>query len=124
MANAINWFEIPVTDFARAKKFYTALTGADLYEMQMGDQLMGFFSMGEDNKGVGGSIVQGPGNEPSDKGTLIYLNAGEDLSEALSRVEPAGGKIVVPKTLITEEIGYFAIFMDTEGNKVAFHSPK
>lgn len=124
MANALNWFEIPVTDFQRAKKFYAAVIGSDLYEMQMGDQLMGFFPMGEDNKGVGGAIVQGPGNEPGDKGTLVYLNAGEDLSAALDRVEPAGGKIVMPKTLITEEIGYFALFMDTEGNRVAFHSPK
>jgi len=71
--------------------------------------------------GVTGGIVEGPGFEPSDKGSLIYLNGGEDLSEPLSRVEEAGGKIVLPKTSIGPN-GFMAHFIDTEGNKVALHS--
>jgi predicted enzyme related to lactoylglutathione lyase len=55
---------------------------------------------------------------------MIYLNGGDDLSGMLSKVEEAGGSVVVPKTQITPEIGFFAIFMDPEGNKVAMHSPK
>ncbi|MEP7376701.1 MAG: VOC family protein [Chitinophagaceae bacterium] len=30
MKNAINWFEIPVENFDKAKKFYEAILGADL----------------------------------------------------------------------------------------------
>ncbi|MGB1242276.1 MAG: VOC family protein, partial [Chitinophagales bacterium] len=56
-------------------------------------------------------------------GSLVYLNGGSDLATPLSRVGAAGGEVVVPKTKISDEIGYFAIFMDTEGNKMAFHSP-
>jgi uncharacterized protein len=72
-------------------------------------------------KGVGGGIVQGEGFEPSATGSLIYLNGGDDLSVPLSKVEAAGGKIVLPKTAIGPN-GYMAHFMDTEGNKVALHS--
>jgi hypothetical protein len=75
------------------------------------------------NGGVGGGLAQGEGFEPSDKGTVVYLNGGADLSLPLSRVEQAGGKIVMPKTSIGEN-GFMAHFIDTEGNRVAFHSMK
>lgn len=68
MANALNWFEIPVTDFPRAKKFYETVLGSSIYEMEMGPSLMGFFPMGEDQSGVGGAIVKAEDCEPSDKG--------------------------------------------------------
>lgn len=122
MANAINWFEIPVTDFDRALKFYNQLLGAPLHVEQMGGFEMGFFA--HQAGGVGGAICKGEGYTPSADGSLLYLNGGEDLTAFLDRVEPAGGKILQPKTLITDDIGYMAIFMDTEGNKLAFHSPK
>jgi predicted enzyme related to lactoylglutathione lyase len=52
---------------------------------------------------------------------LIYLDAGEDLTPVLGRVEPAGGKVVVPKTSIGEH-GAIAVFIDSEGNRVGLHS--
>ncbi|MBX7041368.1 MAG: VOC family protein [Ignavibacteria bacterium] len=122
MANSLNWFEIPATDFQRAKRFYESILGAEIYEMQMGPNMMGFFPMGEDQKGVGGAIVAGDGYEPSDKGSLIYLNAQPDLSVALGKIAAAGGRVLTPKTLVREDIGYIALFIDTEGNKVALHS--
>lgn len=122
MANSINWFEIPVTDFERAKKFYGELFGKELHTEKIGEYDMGFFP-GEQGD-VCGSIVHGEGYVPCDKGTLVYLNGGEDLSGMLSKAESAGGKVVVPKTQIKPEIGFFAIFLDTEGNKIAVHSPK
>jgi predicted enzyme related to lactoylglutathione lyase len=123
MANTINWFEIPVLDFERAKNFYGDILEVKIEKTEMGGDLMGFLPV--QNRGdVSGAIVFGNNYVPSDKGVLIYLNGGEDLNGILSRVEKAGGKIVVPKTLITEDIGYFAIFFDTEGNKIALHSGK
>ena len=77
-----------------------------------------------DNKSVGGAVCSGEGYKPSMDGAKLYLNGGEDLNHPLSRVESAGGKVVMPKTKISDEIGYFAIFVDTEGNQVAFHSPR
>jgi uncharacterized protein len=122
MTNAINWFEIPVTDFTRAKKFYETLYGAEIMEMPFPDGKYGMLPADMQN-GVGGGIVQGEGFEPSAKGTIVYLNGGNDLSTPLSKVESAGGKILMPKTAIGAN-GFMAHFLDTEGNRVALHSMK
>ena len=123
LKNAINWFEIPATDFERAKNFYSAIFDCEMTVNEMGHIMMGFFSH-EQGVGIGGSICRGEGYEPSKKGSLVYLNGGEDLSVVLNRVEAAGGTIQMPKTQITPDIGYFAILIDTEGNRVALHSMK
>ena len=122
MANLINWFEIPANDIDRAVKFYSEVLNSEIQQQEMMGIKMTFFNMEGD--GVGGSICSGEGYEPSTTGTKIYLNGGEDLSEPLSRVESAGGKIVMPKSKINDEIGYMAMFIDSEGNNIAFHSPK
>lgn len=120
--NAINWFEIPVIDFERARAFYSALIGAEVKNHPMPDPTMlyGVFPY-ESGKGVSGAIVQMKGATPSMEGTLIYINGGEDLNGPLSRVEAAGGKVLMPKTSIGEN-GFMAHFLDTEGNRVALHS--
>ena len=121
MSNAINWFELPSTNFDRAVKFYTEVIGADLQKMQMEGVDMAFFPT--ENQGVGGCVIHGNGTTPQADGTLVYLNGGDDLNAPLSRVEAAGGEVVMPKTSIGEN-GFMAIFMDSEGNRVAFHSMK
>lgn len=124
MKNAINWFEIPAKDFARAKAFYEAVLQSEMEIMEMeGDvNQMAIFPSDWMNGGVGGTIISGPAYEPSQAGSVIYLNGGDDLSGPLSRVEAAGGKILVPKTSIGQS-GFIAHFADSEGNRVAFHSP-
>ena len=120
MANALNWFEIPVTDFARAKIFYEKVLGIVIDTMETGPVTMGMLST--DQNAVGGAIVQGDGGSPSKTGTLVYLNSGDDLAPMLARAEAAGGSVVVPKTEIGNDFGFFAHFIDTEGNKVGLHS--
>ena len=122
MTNAINWFEIPVTDFTRAKKFYETILGGEIMEMPFPNGNYGMLPC-DMQTGVGGGIVKGEGFNPSMDGTIAYLNGGDDLSVGLAKVEPAGGKIVMPKTSIGEN-GFMAHFIDTEGNRVAFHSMK
>jgi len=123
MANAINWFEIPATDFTRAKNFYEAILDTQIMEMPFPHGKYGMFPADMQNGGVGGGLMQSEGFNPSKDGTVVYLNGGEDLSTPLSRVEPAGGKIVTPKTSIGQN-GFMAHFIDTEGNRVALHSMK
>ena len=122
MANVINWFEIPVSDIDRASKFYSAILGGELQQMEMMGTKMAFLPM--DGEGVGGSLCQGDNYNPTPNGAKIYLNGGEDLNIPLAKVENAGGKVVMPKTKINDEIGFMAFFVDTEGNNMAFHSPK
>lgn len=123
MANVLNWFEIPVSNMERAVKFYTEVMGYDsMYQMNMGGYDMAFFPM--EGEGVGGALVKGEGCIPNANGSVIYLNSNPDLAIPLSKIEAAGGKVLMPRTLITEEIGYMATFIDSEGNKVAFHSNK
>lgn len=118
--HAINWFEIPVTDFARARAFYEAVLGRPVETMTMGPSTMGFLSTSPD--AVGGAIVHGDGTAPSQSGTLVYLNGGDDLAVMLARVAAAGGSVLVPKTDIGSGFGFFAHFIDTEGNRVGLHS--
>ncbi len=120
MPHALNWFEIPVTDFARAKAFYETLLGIRIEPMAMGATMMGLLST--DPEAVGGAIVQGEGCLPSQAGTIVYLNGGDDLGPLLARVAQAGGEVVVPKTEIGGGFGFFAHFVDSEGNKVGLHS--
>jgi len=124
MANVFNWIEIPATDFNRAKNFYTTILNAEMHVEEMMGTKMAFFNMGEDQTGVGGSICTGEDYRPSTDGTLAYLDGGDDLVNVLNRIENAGGNIVMPKTKITDEIGYIAFFIDTEGNKIGLHSKK
>jgi uncharacterized protein len=120
--NAISWFEIPVKDFVRAKKFYENTLGVNIHEETMGPVKMGFIPADNENGGVGGAICQSEDYIPSSQGSLVYLNGGNDLSMVLNNVEKAGGRILVPKTEIAPGMGFFALFLDTEGNKLGLHS--
>jgi uncharacterized protein len=111
-----------VTDFTRAKTFYETVLGTTIATMEMGATTMGMLST--DQNAVGGAIVQWEGGAPSQNGTMVYLNGGDDLAPMLARVEQAGGAVVVPKTEIGSGFGFFAHFADTEGNKVGLHSMK
>jgi uncharacterized protein len=120
MQNMVSWFEIPSSDFARAVGFYKDILGVEIQEMDMFGTKMGMFP--SDGENVSGAIVHGEEYKPSSDGVTVYLNGGENLQTILDKVEPNGGTVIVPKTQITEEFGCFAMFTDTEGNKVALHS--
>lgn len=118
MKNWVSWFEIPATDIERAKSFYSSLFGITFETIEMMGTQMAIFP----TEGAGGALVQGDDYAPSMSGSVVYLNGGDDLDTPLGKVEDAGGKVIVPKTHISEGMGYFAMFTDTEGNKVALHS--
>ena len=92
------WIEIPVKNLERAMKFYQAVFNREPTEVSADDVRRTTTLYYTPEAGPGISLNQTNNFEPSDKGTLVYLDAGEDLSEHLSRVEPAGGAIVERKT--------------------------
>lgn len=122
-ANSINWFEIPAVDLPRAKKFYEAVFNCQLedYPEMMGMKMSGFPSDPGSGK-AHGALVQSQMHKPSQDGAVVYLNANPNIQEVVDRIETAGGKVIVPKTQISPEIGYMAFFIDTEGNKMAVHA--
>ena len=117
--NFVNWFEIPAANFDRAVNFYNNIYQIELKTNNMNNYSMAFFPA---ENGIGGAIICGEGASPSDKGPLIYLNGGDNLDKILSRVEDAGGTVLMSKQMINEDAGYFALFIDSEGNKLALHS--
>jgi uncharacterized protein len=122
--NVVGWFEIPVTDMDRAARFYETVFDFKLTRAKMGPLDMAWFPGVENSIGSAGSLVFEPGHyKPSSTGTLIYFTAfSGDVSIELGRVAGAGGKVLMPKKLISKEVGYMAIFLDSEGNRIALHS--
>jgi len=122
----VGWFEIPVRDMGRAAKFYNEVFQINIAIHDMGELTMGWFPFADDQdaKGAAGSLVYHKDvYTPSMQGTLVYFTSRSgDINDELSRIEKAGGKILKPKTQITPDHGYMALFMDTEGNRVALHS--
>ena len=120
--NVLNWFEISVSDIARAKKFYETIFSITMEEMDMMGMKMASFPYDPMSGKLAGALVQSDMHKPSADGVKIYFNGNPDLDAVLSKVEGAGGKITMPKGKISDEIGYMAFFIDTEGNAVALHS--
>lgn len=113
---SVSWFEIPAINFQHAVDFYNHIYRMEMEITASNEHTMAFFPSGD------GAVVSGPGAVPGASGVLLYLSGGDDLSDILQRVEEAGGRIVMPKTQISNDAGYFAIFIDAEGNKLALHS--
>jgi hypothetical protein len=115
----VSWFEIPALNLQRAVAFYNHIYGIEMDTVELSGYSMAFFPA---DSGIGGAVVMGQGCIPSETGTLVYLNGGKDLTAVLNKIEEAGGRIILKKTKINDESGYFALFIDTEGNRLALHS--
>ena len=121
MNSFISIFEIPATDISQAINFYKNILGVEIEKLEFPGMEMGLFPY--QDQMVTGVIMKGEGYEPSASGVTIYLNGGDNLQTILDKVEENGGKIIIPKTPHADESGYFAIFHDSEGNKIGLHSP-
>ena len=120
-SNPFVWIEIPVSDMDRAITFYEKVLDIKMQQVDFGGIKMGWFPPAGDGMGATGSLVEQESYIPSQEGTLVYIGC-EDVENELGRVEAAGGKIYQEKTQISEEHGYMAVFIDSEGNRVALHS--
>ncbi len=117
--NAINWFEIPVTDLDRAAEFYKYMMSTELERTSMDGMDLAIFPY--DEKSVAGALIKADFLTPASSGSVVYLNAEGILDDAIARAEEKGASVVIPKTDIGEA-GFIAHIIDSEGNKVGLHS--
>jgi predicted enzyme related to lactoylglutathione lyase len=120
MQNLISIVEIPVSDYSRASRFYQSVLGLTIEEMEMDGNQMGVLPNQPGEVNV--VLVKGSDYQPSSEGAVLYLNAGNDLQPMLDKVAENGRQVLLGKTPISPEMGYFALFIDTEGNKLGLHS--
>lgn len=120
MKSLISIIEIPTADFTRAVAFYQAILGITIEEAEMDGVKIGLFPSSGEGPFV--QLINGSEYRPSTDGTVVYLNGRDDLQGIADKIEANGGKIVVPKTGMGPEMGFFAIFSDSEGNKVGLYS--
>ncbi len=119
----ISWFEIPVMDIQRAKKFYEAIFDIKLASMDMGDEFKMEVFPGDETSVSGALVYNESWYQPSNTdGPLIYLNGNPDLQTIEDKIEEAGGKVAIPRRQISPDHGFMAVFEDTEGNRIALHS--
>lgn len=117
----INWFEIPVTDIERAIAFYQTVFAIQINKQEFGEVVMGQFPSNDEAGAATGALMKYPSYIPSEEGALLYFNS-VDIHTELNRVVHAGGSIQREKTMIAPEHGYMAVFIDSEGNRIALHS--
>ena len=120
-SSVINWFEIPSKDLERATRFYEGVLGVKLTPDHLGPTKISIFPA--EKKQPTGCVIQADGYRPSAESTTVYLSVKDDLAKPLAKVEKSGGKVLQPKTPLPENMGFFAQFLDTEGNRVGFFSP-
>ena len=116
MEKLVSWVEIPTTDFNRAVTFYNQIFKLQMSGNDYGSEKMAFFPSGE------GAIIHAPDYEPSKNGLIVSFHVPDSIEKTVARAEQNGGKVVQPKTKIeAEDKGYFAVILDTEGNRIGLH---
>lgn len=123
--SAVNWFEIPTIDFERAVLFYETIFDTVFHRMEIAAGTLTPTPMAvfpSTGGGATGALVYIPEHKPAAAGPLLYLNANPNLDVVLARVEEAGGKLLMGKTMLPNNFGFMAIFFDSEGNHMALHS--
>lgn len=113
------WFEIPVTDMARAVQYYQSVLQTELTLCEDGPNPMATFTT-KDESGVSGHLYPGKPAEHG-AGTTIHLSCPGSLEETLQRVKDAGGQVI--SDIITIPPGRFFYSIDLDGNSIGFFSP-
>lgn len=116
----ITWFEIPTVDLDRATHFYETMLDIRLRRQNFGGSPVAVF----DGAGAtNGALVQNPhGSKPAKAGSVVYLGAGESVTDAIERAKRVGGAVDGPVIELPNGIGYIAYVCDTEGNRVGLHA--
>lgn len=123
MPAMISWFEIPVTDLARARRFYEAVFGVIMtVETVDGYDMAIFPTDGAPEGAPGGALVKGDVYVPGKAGPILYFRVA-DIDRVMARAITAGGRSLYAKKDIGAN-GWVAEFEDSEGNRIALSQPR
>lgn len=119
-AHALVWMDIPVQNLDRALTFYRQVLDWPLDDYRP-DSPMAVF------RGPAGSVrcalIEKPAETGQGRGPLPYLNCAGRLDRALGQAQLNGGQVLQDIQSI-EPYGHRAIVLDSEGNRIALHSPE
>lgn len=134
----ICWFEIPASDFKRASFFYSEVFGYTIEEMNFNGNMHGIIRSKNKKDQLNGTIVEARNLSSQPMGTVVFFDVNGRMENVAERILQFGGKIIqpksliknktsensaeIPKTLIDGNQGYYAYFLDTEGNKMGLFS--
>ncbi len=119
--DALTWFEIPVTDLARAARFYEAVLQQPLQRETRFGPPMAIFPY--QPPGVGGCLREDAAAVQPAAGPIVFLKV-DELDAALVRAAEAGGRLLRARTELPDGMGAFAHIEDSEGNRVGLHGPQ
>jgi predicted enzyme related to lactoylglutathione lyase len=119
MRNAINWFEIPVTNLEKAVTFYTHVLGQPMRPEDAGGRPSAVFAY-DGTEAIGGALIEDP-HQSRGAGVVIYLDAPDGVDQSLARATAAGAKTRLPATSIGPN-GWIVLIEDLDGNVVGLHS--
>ena len=110
--------ELSTTELAASRRFYEEIFGWRFDSMPGMEAYVLFRTPG----GQGGGFVSGPmADAPSAVGPLLHLEV-TDIDATLAKIASLGGRTLQPKTTISDEFGFFAVFLDNVGNRLGLWS--
>ena len=118
--NPVGWFDINVSNLARAKKFYETVFNIELVDFPIEWGKQSAFPSDYEGLNISGALVEKEERAANGSNTIVYF-VSEDCITEEARVEKAGGKISTPKRSIGE-FGFVSLITDTEGNTIGLHS--
>jgi hypothetical protein len=107
------WFEIYVSDFERAKRFYGDLFGWKFEPLTEYDAE--YWTISTSEKGLGGALVKREPGAPASPSVVIYVHV-DDLDHAVDEACKLGASVHRGRTLITKTAGSFVLVRDPDGN--------
>jgi predicted enzyme related to lactoylglutathione lyase len=120
MAHPFVHVEIPADDTLAAGKFYGDVFGWNI-ETDPTFSYTQFRAEGGPGGGFVSTQATDGGMMPAKADSLLLYIGTDDIDASLAKVEAHGGKTVLPKTEIPG-IGWFAIFTDPTGNRLALYT--
>ena len=98
-------------------KFYSDLFGWEIERSPMPGDVGGEYHQGLTGGATGVAYPQADGQMYNPGEVLVYVHS-DDIAATLAKVESLGGTVVVPNSEIPG-VGWFGIFTDPAGNRLA-----